>query len=82
MIERSKNMGRWMALSQCGFEMVAPMFIGLLLDNWLHTMPVFTIIFLILGFVGGLTHIVILSNQIAKADEEERKAKLNGTDKT
>jgi hypothetical protein len=38
-------------------------------------MPVFTIILLILGFVGGLWHIVILSNQIAKADEEEKKAK-------
>jgi len=70
------------AVSQCGFEMVAPMLVGVLLDNWLGTMPWFTIIFLVFGFAGGLTHIVILSNQINKADEEERKAKKNGQDQT
>ena len=71
-----------MALAQCGVEMVVPVIPGIFLDNWLGTMPWFTIIFLALGFVGGLTHIVILSNQIAKADEEERKAKQNGPDPT
>lgn len=82
MIEPSKNLGRSMALAQCGVEMVLPMLLGVLLDNWFGIMPWLTIIFLILGFIGGLTHIVILSNQIAKTDEEERKAKQNGPDPT
>jgi F0F1-type ATP synthase assembly protein I len=66
----SREMGYYVALGQIGLEMIAPMGLGLLLDYWLDTMPWATIIGLILGFVGGLVHLVLMVN---RHDAEERQ---------
>jgi len=69
------NAGRYYALAQCGIEMVAPMIGGVYLDKWFNTNPIFTISTVVLGFVGGITHMIIISNQIEKAEKEEKERK-------
>src|SRR6516162_8468825 len=66
-----KGMGMYLALSQCGLEMVAPIILGVLIDHWLGTIPWFTVIFTVIGFGGGITHMVILSNKIQKREDEK-----------
>jgi F0F1-type ATP synthase assembly protein I len=63
-------MGYYFALAQIGFEMIAPMLIGLGLDYWLGWMPWATVIGLIVGFVGGMVHLV---RMVQKHDAEERR---------
>jgi hypothetical protein len=70
-----KEMGMYMALAQCGMEMVAPMILGIFLDSRLGTMPWITIISVVLGFVGGLTHMVLMSNKIAEYEARKKKGK-------
>lgn len=67
--------GKYFALAQCGTEMVLPLIGGIFIDRWLGTTPIFTIVTMILGFVGGLTHMVILSNQIQREEDAKRKQK-------
>lgn len=69
---KTNTTGLYYALATCGMEMVAPMIGGILLDNWLGTSPIFTAITIVLGFVGGITHMVLISNQINKAEQVER----------
>ena len=59
----SRELGYYFALAQIGLEMVMPMGIGVLLDYWLGWMPWATIIGLILGFTGGLIHLVTMIRQ-------------------
>jgi F0F1-type ATP synthase assembly protein I len=56
-------MGYYLALAQVGLEMVAPLIAGLILDYYIGWGPWAMIGGAILGFVGGITHIVILSNK-------------------
>jgi F0F1-type ATP synthase assembly protein I len=56
-------MGYYFALAQIGLEMVVPMGIGLLLDYWLNLLPWATITGLVVGFVGGLIHLVLMVRQ-------------------
>src|SRR5262245_55400609 len=55
-----KEMGYYLALGQVGLEMVAPIGVGLALDLWFGWLPVATFIGLVVGFVGGLYHLVAL----------------------
>jgi F0F1-type ATP synthase assembly protein I len=71
----SREMGYYFALAQVGVEMVAPMGLGLLLDYWFDMMPWATITGLIVGFVGGLVHLVMMVN---RHDAEERRQKPPG----
>jgi hypothetical protein len=66
----SREMGYYFALAQIGLEMIAPMLLGLLLDYWLDRMPWLTVIGLILGFVGGMFHLVLM---IRQHDAERRQ---------
>jgi F0F1-type ATP synthase assembly protein I len=52
---------RLLAFSQIGLEMAAPALLGLFLDHWLKTSPWFVIVGALLGLVGGLTHLVMLT---------------------
>ncbi len=61
-----RQLGRAFAMAQVGFEMVAPIVLGLILDNQFRTGPWLTIVGAVLGLVGGLYHLVILGQ---KADE-------------
>jgi F0F1-type ATP synthase assembly protein I len=59
----SRELGRYFALSQIGMEMVAPIGLGLVLDYWLGWSPWCAVIGAVLGFVGGLAHLIILVNR-------------------
>ena len=65
------TIGLYYALATCGIEMVAPMIGGILVDKWLNTSPIFTALAVVVGFVGGITHMVLISNQINKAEKAE-----------
>ena len=65
----SREMGYYLALAQIGTEMVAPMLLGVWLDYWRGWTPWATIIGLVVGFGGGLAHLVLM---VQKHDAEER----------
>lgn len=58
-----KELGRSLALSQIGMEMVAPIVGGLLLDHYLGWRPWATVAGAVLGMCGALLHLVHLLNQ-------------------
>lgn len=64
----SREMGYYLALAQVGLEFVVPTVLGLLLDHWLGTSPWLTVGLTVLGFVGGLFHLVTL---LRKFEEEQ-----------
>src|SRR5262245_20156512 len=60
MVEEPSNRrdpNRYLAISQVGMEMVAPIVIGLLLDNWLDCRPWLTVVGAVVGLGGGLMHL-------------------------
>jgi F0F1-type ATP synthase assembly protein I len=69
-----EELGRYFALSQIGLEMVAPIGLGLALDYWLGSSPWGAVIGAILGFVGGIIHLIVLVNQ-RKEKEESKPAR-------
>jgi F0F1-type ATP synthase assembly protein I len=58
------------------FRLVGGVFVGgvmgYLLDRWLHTDPIFTLILGALGFVAGITTVVRRLSQQEKREEKER----------
>jgi F0F1-type ATP synthase assembly protein I len=58
----------YLALAQTGLEMVAPVAIGVVLDNHFGWSPWGAGIGAVVGFVGGLTHMLML----LKRAEERR----------
>jgi F0F1-type ATP synthase assembly protein I len=58
-------------MAQVGFEMVAPIGLGLALDYWLGWTPWATVAGAILGFVGGLAHLVSILNTNDRADSKK-----------
>jgi len=70
----SRELGLNLTLAQVGFEIVSPLIAGLLIDYFVGTMPWCTLGGIVVGFVGGVTHIVLLSNkQEAARREKQRK---------
>jgi F0F1-type ATP synthase assembly protein I len=61
--EDPRQVGRLFAMAQVGFEMVVPIILGILLDEWWHTGPWLLVVGAVVGFVGGLYHLVILLNR-------------------
>ena len=78
---KTNTIGLYYALATCGIEMVAPMIGGILVDKWLNTSPIFTVIAVIVGFVGGITHMVLISSQINKAERSKTPIELNESGK-
>lgn len=72
--KQAREFGYYFALSQAGLEMVAPMILGAWIDYQFGCKPWATIIGVVVGFVGGTAHLIIMANQI----EERRKQKKNG----
>jgi F0F1-type ATP synthase assembly protein I len=70
-----RETGLYFALGQAGFEMVAPIGIGLWLDYQFDWGPWATVIAAILGFVGGTVHLILMAQQI---ERERSKKKKNG----
>ena len=62
----SKEIGRLMALSQIGFEMVVPIGVGLYLDDRLGWAPWGVVVGVVVGLVGGLTHMVVMLRRFDK----------------
>ncbi len=60
-----RELGRYFALAQVGLEMVAPVGLGLFLDLYLHWTPSpwGTVAGAVLGFVGGLAHLIAILNR-------------------
>jgi F0F1-type ATP synthase assembly protein I len=61
-----RRTARGAAMAQVGFEMAAPIGLGVLLDHWLEWTPWLTIIGAVGGLVGGIFHLVVMSNRDAK----------------
>jgi F0F1-type ATP synthase assembly protein I len=58
-----KEVGSYLTLAHVGMEMVAPMGLGIALDSFFGWTPWATVVGTVLGFVGGIVHLVILSNR-------------------
>jgi len=67
-----KELGRYYALSQIGLEMVAPIGLGLVLDYYLSWSPWGAVVGAVVGFVGGLAHLVVLMGRPKNADSSKR----------
>jgi len=59
---------RWVELSQVGLEMVSPIVIGLVLDNWLGWAPWLTIVGALLGFGVGMVRLIGVLGKRGKRD--------------
>ena len=68
----SREMGFYFALAQVGFEMVAPIAVGLVLNWWLDWGAWLVIVGAVLGLVGGLMHLVALLNRHEKDAKQRR----------
>jgi F0F1-type ATP synthase assembly protein I len=73
----SREMGIYLTLAQVGLEMVAPLIVGLVIDYYANWGPWAALSGIVLGFVGGICHIVVLSN---KQEAAMRKKKPPGDD--
>jgi F0F1-type ATP synthase assembly protein I len=68
-----KEMGFYFALAQVGLEMVVPVGAGALLDHYLNWTPWATASGAVVGFLGGLAHLVTILNKHEKSDREPRR---------
>jgi F0F1-type ATP synthase assembly protein I len=59
----TKEFGRYFAYSQIGLEMVGPIVLGLVIDHYAGTRPWGVVIGVVIGFVGGLAHLIRVTNQ-------------------
>lgn len=78
MFPRSPNdrdTSRYLAMSQVGLEMAAPIGVGLLLDNHYQWAPWGAVTGAILGLCFGLTHLVYMANQSDPDDPPRRGPK-------
>jgi F0F1-type ATP synthase assembly protein I len=56
-----RTLGTYYAIAQVGLEMVVPVALGWWIDDKLGTSPWILVAGVILGFVVGITHLVVLS---------------------
>jgi F0F1-type ATP synthase assembly protein I len=68
-----REMSRLLALSQVGFEMVAPIGVGLALDFWLNWLPWATLTGAVLGLTFGLFHLARMMNRENAAESSPPK---------
>src|SRR5262245_9185439 len=64
----SRDYGRMVALSQVGFGMVAPIVLGLVLDNKFGWAPWGVTVSAVLGLVGGFAHLLMLLKRFDDKD--------------
>jgi F0F1-type ATP synthase assembly protein I len=60
-------------LANVGLEMVAPMLLGLAIDLYIGWTPLLTVIGLVAGFVGGIAHLVALSNKHDRLMQDRKR---------
>ena len=56
---------------EMGVSLAIGLGIGYVIDRWLNTSPVFTIIFMIFGLVAGMRRLYALWKRIEKEDERD-----------
>jgi F0F1-type ATP synthase assembly protein I len=66
-----KEFGRYLAIGQVGLEMVAPILVGLFADRWWGSEPWGTVIGAGVGLVGGLAHLIHLTNKESKPPDKD-----------
>ena len=71
----SKEMKFYLSLAQVGTEMVGPLLVGLLLDWMFGWLPWATVVGAVLGFVGGMAHMISL---LTRHDREEEQSERKG----
>jgi F0F1-type ATP synthase assembly protein I len=59
----AKELGYYLTLSQVGLEMVAPLVVGAIIDSYTGWSPWALVVGAVLGFVGGLAHLIALANR-------------------
>jgi F0F1-type ATP synthase assembly protein I len=69
----AREMRYYLSLAQAGLEMVVPLIVGLVIDYYAGTTPWFAIFGLVLGFVGGITHLVVMGNKLDAATRNDRR---------
>ena len=67
-----KKMAQYLALSQVGLEMVAPIILGLVLDYYLNWSPWGVLVGAVLGLIGGIAHLVQLTS--SKNNEKQTRS--------
>jgi len=68
-----KKLGLYFALGQVGMEMVVPIVAGLALDYYSITAPWGILAGVIIGFAGGLLHLVAIVKRLEKLDDKGPK---------
>ncbi len=68
-----KDLGKALALSQIGLEMVVPIVLGFALDSYLGWLPWATVVGAVLGMILGLTHLVQLTKKDTTKNDEANK---------
>ena len=58
-----RQLGVYVAISQVGLEMVAPIGLGVALDHYLGWTPWATVVGAVVGLVGGIAHLLVLVNR-------------------
>ena len=58
-----RELGRYFALAQIGMEMVTPLGLGIAVDYFLNSTPWGAVVGAVLGFIGGMAHLIVLVNQ-------------------
>jgi ATP synthase protein I len=71
MLPDGKDLGRYVAFGQVGLEMVVPIVIGLAVDYYLGCGPWGVIVGTVVGFSGGLVHLIVLANKLNRKDDGE-----------
>ncbi len=74
MLPAGKDLGRYLAIGQVGMEMVVPIGIGLAVDYWIGWGPWGVVTGTILGFGGGLAHLIVMANKLNKKESEQDAA--------
>lgn len=68
-----KQVGSLLNLGQVGLEMVAPIGLGWFLDFQFGLSPWCVAAGAVLGFVGGLAHLMVLLGRPKKSDNEDKR---------
>lgn len=68
-----KEMGYYVALAQVALEMVAPLVVGVALDYYLDWSPWGVVVGALLGFVGGLLHLILLVSRHNNPSPKKRQ---------
>ena len=68
-----RELGYSFALAQVGAEMALPVLAGYWLDDWFETRPWITSIAAVVGFVGGMLHLIVILKQKERNESSDKK---------